>query len=77
MLTIPEQPHQMLTTGDAAAHAIVIRLLAEASAQFPELWSAGHVKPGGTMERDREIFVRGAAYGLAWAVRHLDFQEGS
>ena len=76
--------HNSSTPADAGADAAEARLVedivasaaAAASEDFEELWCSARVRPGGTRETDRNIFVLGAAYGLAWAMHNLSYSLG-
>lgn len=73
MKTAHAEPITGLPTPDqAAAEAITVEACAAASDDFHELWVKQRVQHGGTLERDRNLFVLGAAYGLAWAMRNLE-----
>ncbi len=56
---------------DTSVEAIVGQCAIAAGEDFNELWSTRRVSAGGTRERDSQLFVLGAAYGLAWAMNHL------
>jgi hypothetical protein len=56
---------------DPAREGIVAECSVAAAEDFNELWAKQRVKAGGTRERDGNLFVLGAAYGLAWAMANL------
>jgi hypothetical protein len=69
--SVPAEPITDAAVADEIfAARVTVEACASASADFPALW-AKRPAPGGTLESDRNNFVLGAAYGLAWAMNHL------